>query len=98
MILEVADLRIDPARHEAFEHAVRQGIDSAISQAKGFRGHELRRCIESPERYLLLLTWDTLEDHTVGFRGSPLYAKWRDIVGGYFVQPPHVEHFKNTQS
>jgi len=93
MILEVADIRIDPARWAEFEHAVQQGVASAIAPARGFRGHELRHSIETPGRCLLLLRWDTLEDHTVGFRQSPAYAQWRAAVGGFFLQPPVVEHF-----
>ena len=53
----------------------------------------MNKGLESPERYLLTIRWNTLEDHTVGFRGSPAFAQWRAIVGPYFAQPPHVEHF-----
>ena len=49
--------------------------------------------IESPERYLLMIYWETLEDHTIGFRQSPLFTQWRAIVGPFFAQPPVVEHF-----
>lgn len=93
MILEVADIRVDPSRLSDFEQAVHQGVASAIAPSRGFRGHELRHSIESPGRCLLLLRWDTLEDHTVGFRQSPAYAQWRSAVGGFFLQPPVVEHF-----
>lgn len=96
MILEVADIRIAPGRHAEFEKAAHHGIQSVIALSKGFLGYEVRRCIESRERYLLLLQWETLEDHTVGFRNSPLYAQWRGIVGSFFAQPPHVEHFEAT--
>lgn len=96
MILEVADIRIAPGRQAEFERAAHHGIQTAIAKSKGFRGYQVRHCIESPERYLLLLEWDTLEDHTVGFRGSPAYAQWRSIVVDFFAQPPFVEHFTVT--
>ena len=96
MILEVADIRISPSRQAEFERAVHHGIQTVIAKSKGFRGYQVRHSIESPERYLLLLEWDTLEDHTVGFRGSPAYAQWRDIVVDFFTQAPFVEHFTVT--
>lgn len=93
MILEVADIRIAQGRQDDFEQAAHRGIQTVIARSKGFRGYQVRRCIETPERYLLLLEWDTLEDHTVGFRQSALYAEWRNIVVEFFAAPPHVEHF-----
>lgn len=92
MILEHADIRIDPTRAAEFEAAITQGASTVIAQAKGFRGYKVNRSIESPGRYILLIYWDTLEDHTVGFRQSELFAQWRAIVGPFFVQPPVVEH------
>jgi heme-degrading monooxygenase HmoA len=94
MILEVADIRIAPGRQAEFERAVHHGIRTVIAHAKGFQGYQVRHSIESPERYLLLLEWETLEDHTVGFRGSAVFAQWRNIVADFFVVPPFVEHFK----
>jgi heme-degrading monooxygenase HmoA len=94
MILEVADIRIAPGRQAEFERAAHRGIATVVSKSKGFRGYQVRRSIESPERYLLLLEWDTVDDHTVGFRASDAYAQWRSIVVDFFVQPPFTEHFK----
>lgn len=93
MILEVADIRIPPGRQEAFDAAIRRGVETVIAKSKGFRGYKVNRGIESPERYLLMVFWDTLENHTVDFRGSPAFAEWRAIVGPFFAQPPQVEHF-----
>jgi len=93
MILEVADIRIGPGQQAAFEAAVQRGIDEVISQAHGFRAARVQKGIESAERYLLMIEWETLEDHTVGFRQGPLFAQWRALVGPYFAQPPAVEHF-----
>ena len=93
MILEVADIRIAPGRQADFEQAAHRGIQTVISKSKGFLGYQVRHSIESPDRYLLLLEWQALEDHTVGFRGSAAYAEWRSIVMEFFAAPPHVEHF-----
>lgn len=93
MILEVADIRIAPGRQAAFDEAIQRGVSTVISQAKGYRGWKVNKSLESPERYLLMIFWDTLEDHTVGFRQGPLFAPWRAIVGPFFDQPPVVEHF-----
>lgn len=94
MILEHADIRIDPARAAEFEEAILRGASTVIAHAKGFRGYKVNRSIESPGRYLLMIYWDTLEDHTVGFRGSDAFAQWRAIVGPFFAQPPVVEHLE----
>jgi heme-degrading monooxygenase HmoA len=94
VILEVADIRIEPGRRTEFETAIQHGVNTVISQARGFRGFKINHGVESPERYLLMIYWDTLEDHTVHFRGGPLFAQWRAIVGPFFAAPPQVEHFE----
>ena len=93
MILEVAHIRIRPGDQAAFDEAIVRGVTTVISQAKGFRGWKVNKGFESPERYVLQIFWDTLEDHTVGFRQGPLFTQWRAIVGPFFAQPPQVEHF-----
>jgi heme-degrading monooxygenase HmoA len=93
VILEVADIRIAAGQQAAFDEAIVRGLTTVISQAKGYRGYKVNKGVESPERYLLQIFWDTLEDHTVGFRGGPLFAQWRAIVGPFFASPPVVEHF-----
>ena len=93
MILELADIRIQPGQQAAFDEAIVRGVTTVISQAKGFRGFKVNKGIESPERYVLQIFWDTLEDHTVHFRGGPLFPQWRAIVGPFFAAPPVVEHF-----
>ena len=94
MILELADIRIAPGQNAAFEEAIERGLRTVISHAKGFAGFKVNRGIESPERYILQIFWDTLEDHTVGFRQSEAFAQWRAIVGPFFAGPPVVEHFE----
>jgi len=93
VILEIADIRINPGQQAAFEEAIGRGIASVLSQAAGYQGAKVNRGIESPERYILQVFWATLEDHTVGFRQGPLFAQWRAIVGNFFAAPPAVEHF-----
>ena len=94
MILELADIRIAPGQQAAFEEAILRGVSTVISQAQGFRGWKVNKGVENPERYVLQIFWDTLEDHTVTFRGGPLFPQWRAIVGPFFLNPPQVEHFE----
>ncbi|MBL8327213.1 MAG: antibiotic biosynthesis monooxygenase [Rubrivivax sp.] len=94
MILEIADIRIAPGRQAEFDEAIQRGLATVISQARGYRGFKVNRGIESPERYVLMIFWETLEDHTVHFRGGPLFPAWRAIVGPFFASPPVVEHFE----
>lgn len=96
MILEVADIQIHPGQQAEFEAAVDRGIQATIVEARGFIGYELQHGIESPERYLLMIHWETLENHTVDFRGSPAFAEWREIVGPFFAAPPRVAHFNSA--
>ena len=93
MILEHADIRILPGRQAEFDAAIKRGVETVIAKARGYRGHKVQKCIESPERYLLMIYWDTLENHTVDFRGSAAFADWRAIVGPFFAGAPVVEHF-----
>ena len=93
MILEIADIRIAPGKQAEFDEAIQRGADSVISKALGFRGYKINKGIESPERYVLMIYWDTLENHTKDFREGPLFPQWRAIVGPYFAAPPVVEHF-----
>lgn len=94
MILELADIRIQPGQQAAFDEAIQRGLSTVIARARGFQGFKVNKGVESPERYILQIFWDTLEDHTVAFRQSPLFAEWRAIVGPFFAAPPVVEHFE----
>jgi heme-degrading monooxygenase HmoA len=93
MILEIADIRIHPGQQEAFDEAIQHGVTTVISKAKGFEGYKINKGIEHPERYVLMIFWATLENHTVDFRQSPAFSEWRAIVGPFFATPPQVEHF-----
>ncbi len=94
MILELADIRIHPGQNAAFEEAIARGLQGVSQEVKGFQGHKVNRGIENPQRYVLQIFWDTLEDHTVGFRQSSAFTAWRAIVGPFFAGPPVVEHFE----
>jgi heme-degrading monooxygenase HmoA len=93
MILELADIRIQPGKQAEFDAAIQKGVATVIAKAKGFRGYKINKGIESPERYILMIFWETLENHTVDFRGSPAFQDWRALVGPFFAAPPAVEHF-----
>ena len=94
MILEIADIQIPAGQNAAFEEAIQRGLSTVVSRAQGFKGAKVNRGIEKPERYILQIFWETLEDHTMGFRQGPLFPQWRAIVGPFFAQPPVVEHFE----
>jgi heme-degrading monooxygenase HmoA len=92
MILESALLDVKPGEEAAFEAAIKEARP-LIAATPGFQSIEVRRCLETPTRYLLLVEWEKLEDHTVGFRQSARYEKWRALLH-YFYDPfPRVEHF-----
>jgi heme-degrading monooxygenase HmoA len=93
MILELADIRILPGKQQEFDAAIQRGLDTVIAKSKGFHGYKVNKGIESPERYVLMIFWETLENHTVDFRQSEAFAEWRSIVGPYFAAAPVVEHF-----
>jgi heme-degrading monooxygenase HmoA len=93
MILELADIRIKPGTQEAFDAAIKKGVETVIAKAKGFRGYQVHKGVESADRYILMIYWDTVENHTVDFRGSAAFPEWRGHVGSFFAGPPFVEHF-----
>ena len=77
MVLEVALLNVRPGESAAFEAAFLEA-QQIISASRGYQRHELRRCLEAADRYLLLVWWDSLESHTQGFRQSAGYRRWRE--------------------
>ncbi len=93
MIIEIADIKVRPEDRDAFSEAIARAAATVLSKAAGYRSHQILACIETPGRFVLHIEWDTLEAHTVGFRQSPAFAEWRAIIGPFFLQPPHVEHF-----
>jgi len=93
MILESARLDVIPGQEGEFERDFARA-QTIISSMPGYISHELRRCIEMPNRYLLLVQWETLEDHTEGFRGSPEYQEWKTLLHHYYDPFPTVEHYE----
>lgn len=93
MILEVAILNVRAGQETAFEGALREARPS-IEASRGFSGMEVRRCVETPSRYVLLARWRTVEDHTTGFRSSPQYQEWRKRLHHFYDPFPTVEHYQ----
>lgn len=92
MILEAAFLQVAPHQASDFEAAFRQA-SPLIASIPGYLSHELHRCIETPGKYLLLVQWQQLEDHTVGFRASVAYQEWKRLLHHFYASFPTVEHF-----
>ena len=92
MILEVAILHVNNNRTDEFENSfsIAQKI---ISKMKGYISHELKKCLEEPNKYILLVNWETLEDHTIGFRESKEYQEWKELLHHFYDPFPTVEHY-----
>jgi quinol monooxygenase YgiN len=91
MITEIAQIDVKPGTEAEFENGVKQAVP-LFKRAKGCRSMELRRSTEKPSRYRLFVGWDTVENHTVDFRGSADFQEWRKLVAHCFAAPPDVEH------
>ena len=96
-ILEHAMLEVRPAQEHAFEAAFAKA-QAIISASPGYRSHRLERCVEHSSRYLLLVEWDSLEAHTVGFRGSAPYQEWKALLHHFYDPFPTVLHFRTVHS
>ena len=96
-VTEHAVLQVVPGREAEFEAALARAVP-LIAGATGFQSLRVERCLESPGRYLLLVRWASLEDHTVGFRGSPEYQEWRALLHHFYDPFPTVEHYATTVS
>lgn len=92
MVLEVAVLDVKPGLGAAYEAAFAEA-QAIIAASPGYQRHELRRCLEKADRYLLLVWWDSLESHVEGFRQSPGYERWRKLLHGFYEPFPTVEHY-----
>ena len=95
MILEIAQIEVKAGMEAAFEDGVNKAAP-IFQRARGCKGMELHRSVEHPSRYRLLVRWDTLENHTVDFRGSADFQEWRKLVAHCFAQPPQVEHAREV--
>lgn len=92
-ILEVAFLNVKPGLAAEIESAFREA-SRIVSASPGYLSHELQRNVEVPDRYLLLVRWRSLEDHTVGFRQSEAYQDWRRLLHHFYDPFPNVEHYE----
>jgi heme-degrading monooxygenase HmoA len=93
MILEAAVLNVLPGDESAFEQAFR-AASPLIAATPGHLSHELQRCLEAKGRYLLLVRWENLEAHTIGFRQSPAYQQWKQQLHHFYDPFPVVEHYE----
>lgn len=93
MVLEAVLLQVKPGMEKEYEEAFRRA-SKIISAMRGYISHELQRCIEEKGKYLLLVKWDTLESHTVGFRQSKEYQEWKQQLHHFYDPFPTVEHFE----
>jgi len=91
MVTEIAQIEVKPGMEAEFEAGVAKAAP-VFKRAKGCKAMRLERSIEMPQRYRLFVAWETLENHTVDFRGSPDFQEWRSLVGHCFAAPPSVEH------
>lgn len=92
MILEHAVLRVRVGQQDLFEQALREAV-TLIAASDGFRGIEVLPCIELPGQYLLLVKWDSVAAHELGFRGSERYQKWKALLHHFYDPFPVVEHY-----
>lgn len=95
MILEAAFLQIKEGKKDRFERDFKIA-GQYISSIQGYLGHQLQKCLEQENKYLLLVKWEKLEDHTVGFRKSTQYLKWKELLHHYYEPFPVVEHFEEV--
>ncbi len=95
MIFEIAEIQVKPGEEAAFEAGVTKAV-AVFRRAKGCHGLELRHSIENPSKYRLVVKWETVEDHTVHFRGSEDFQEWRKLAGPHFASAPVVEHFQTA--
>jgi heme-degrading monooxygenase HmoA len=95
MVLEIAHFYVKPGMEKAFEEGAAKAA-AAFKRAKGCKGMELHRTVEKPNLYRLLVQWETLEDHTEGFRGSDNWKEWRSYVEHCWDGKPEVEHTRQV--
>ena len=93
MLLEVAELRIHAGVQSAFEAAMTQALEAITAKAEGVSGYRFMRSSESPQRYIVQVEWERLEDHMVTYRGSPQREQWRALVAPFYAEPPAMEHY-----
>ena len=94
MILEAVPLNVTPGQEQEFESAFERA-QAIVSASPGYLSHQLQKCLEHENRYLLLIRWETLEAHTEGFRGSPEFQEWKALLHHFYDSRPEVLHYKS---
>ena|ERR1700759_3006092 len=97
MVLEVADIAVSPGSGADFAAAYRT-VRDLVAGTPGCRSVRMTQGIESPDRFVLLVEWDSVEAHEQNFRASDRFGQWRGALGPYFARPPHVEHFADVDA
>ncbi|WP_028558925.1 antibiotic biosynthesis monooxygenase family protein [Paenibacillus pinihumi] len=92
MILEVAVLTVQPGKSSEFESQFRKAV-RLVASTRGYISHELQKCVEVKDKYLLLVQWETIKAHSVGFRTSPVYEEWKALLMPFYEIPPVEEHY-----
>jgi len=95
MVLELAIIEIKKGENAAFETNLEKA-QAFLQQSKGYISHEFQQCMEETNKYILLIRWESLEAHTIGFRKSELFKEWRALIGDYFAKTPDVQHYEIT--
>jgi len=95
MVLEAVTLHIRPGQSGEFETTFRQA-QSIIASMPGYISHELGRCVEAADQYLLLVRWRTIEDHTQGFRNSAQFPEWKRLLHHFYDPPPVIQHYETV--
>jgi quinol monooxygenase YgiN len=91
--LEIAEIHIRPEERQAFEEAIGRALRTITAQAKGVKSYQLHKGVESPDRYIMQVLWETVEDHMVTYLATPEREVWRSMVTPFFARPPKMEHF-----
>jgi heme-degrading monooxygenase HmoA len=91
MVLEVAEIKITPGQENAFKEAYRAARE-LVRVSPGLRSMRMTQSVESPNRFVLLIEWDSVQAHEHGFRETDRFPKWREAIGPFFAEPPFVEH------
>lgn len=95
MILEIAILNVISEETEAFEKAFNKA-QTIISSMEGYVSHDLQKCIEDENQYILMVNWETLDDHEIGFRQSEEYQEWKKLLHHFYDPFPTVQHYKSV--
>ena len=95
MVLEIADIRVQPGQEDAFVAAYRSARE-VLAGTPGCHSVRMTRGIESPSRFVLAVEWESVAAHEDNFRATDRFSQWRGAIGPFFASPPNVEHFSDV--